>query len=143
MTAEPLSREETIVRGVFSRRHFAATTRRVKPNVFLEGAHQRRLSVDRADEATEEELVRLGEDRAKKRSRTFHGWARLSVAAAEDSGPGVEVWASPMSDNPYHADIVLPDNALSLRKHLANRLARTSQYYERPDTAGRRQGGLA
>ena len=132
MTNDRVGPTETIARGVFSRRQFADTIGRVKPNAFLEAPHVQRLSVDRTDEAPEEELVRLAEKRAAERSKTFYGWAKLSVADAEKSGRGVEVRASPKTGNRYHADIVLPSTERTFQKHVANRLARTSRWFRRP-----------
>ena len=119
---------ETILRGVFSKNHFASTKGRVKYNAFLERKGVRFLSVDRADNAQRDELARLGQQRATERSRTFYGWGKLSVADAESADVGVVVRASPKADNPHHADIVLPRAAGRSRQQVAVRLARTSKW---------------
>lgn len=41
-----------------------------------------------------------------KRPRTFYGWSVVSQAVATDNGRQVN--PTPSTDNPYHADIILP-----------------------------------
>lgn len=135
MAGSRVDPDETVARGVFSRRAVTAAGT-VKTNVFLGPLGSQSLSVDRVDFAPEGELVRLGDERARNRNRTFYGWANLLVRDAERGGEGVEVRATPQANNPYHADIVLPNSELQARTTLAVRFARVSRWRPRPNTAG-------
>ena len=133
-----LSAAEPIARGIFSRSHLTGKNphtgvRRVRPNAFLEGEGEQLISVDRTAGAPIEDLVRLGEERALRRRRTFYGWGKLLVSEAEGSGRGVKVRESRKLDNPYHADIVLPENTEpATQKHVARRLARKARWCRKP-----------
>jgi hypothetical protein len=65
------------------------------------------LSVDRLGHASDEAMTAIGDRIAAGREgkRTFYGWAVLSVDSAERMGRTVR--ATPLDDNPYHADIDL------------------------------------
>ena len=84
-----------------------------KFHVFLEVKGKRTLSVDRLDIGPLEYLVLNGEKVAANRKRpdgsqrVFWGWAVITAENASTNGR--EVVASPQKDNPYHADIILPD----------------------------------
>ena len=67
------------------------------------------------------------------REVTFYGWAAI---AAKDAGSnGRRVVATPQPDNPYHADIILPNSIAEDRdeqfRH-AQELADKSCWRERP-----------
>ena len=65
--------------------------------------------------------------------RTFYGWGELLVSDAESSGEGVKVKESRKPNNPYHADIVLPENTEpATQKHVARRLARKARWHRKP-----------
>lgn len=75
----------------------------------------------------------IAETRAADRGKDFHGWAVITVENAATSGRRVE--ATPQLDNPYHADIILPDAVIEDReeqKRHAQELADASIWRERP-----------
>ena len=119
----------------YARRHS-----RSQINAFLEKEGQRAISVDRLDVAPSESvLVANGEKVAAARTRpdgsrrTFYGWAAVKAEKAREKGRGVI--SSPQPDNPYHADIVLPDTAVKDReeqKSHAQELTDKSVWRERP-----------
>ncbi len=65
---------------------------------------------------------------------TFYGWAVITTEYAENNGR--QVVYTPLPDNPYHTDIILPDSAAENRdeqiRH-AQELADASLWRERPD----------
>ena len=74
----------------------------------------------------------LAESVAAARGASFYGWAVVTADAA--SADGRQVLATPLSNNPYHADIVLPElaahNLRTQREH-AQKLADASRWRER------------
>ena len=108
--------DEALGRCVFSSREARRGRRRgkVRFNVFLERPGIQDLSVDRLDRASVEEATGLGERAATRRQQTFYGWGVVSAERAVDNGRSVA--ATPRPDNPFHADIVLPDRAVSKRE---------------------------
>lgn len=131
-----LDLDETLARGVFSSSGFSSSTGRVRHGAFLETGAV--LSVDRSTHAPIENLVLLGERRAGRRSksegtsRKFYGWAKLEVHEAMKENR--QVMASPEPDNPYHADIILPDEAPQQRRTQAVDLARRARWRSKPST---------
>ena len=127
--------EEELGRGVFSRRNAQRAERsRVPYNVFLEKVGQTDISVDRLSIAPEEEAVAIADNVGTARNRTFYGWA--VVTAEESVQNGREAIASPLDNNPYHADIRLPDLVAEDRekqKRQAQELADVSRWRERPN----------
>ncbi|MXW91263.1 MAG: hypothetical protein F4114_02830 [Rhodospirillaceae bacterium] len=124
---------ENLGRGVFSSRDRNRARRsRVSLNVFLEKEGEARLSVDRLDVAPPAEAIEIADRVATARNRTFYGWA--VVVSETAAANGRRVVASPQLDNPYHADIVLPDPAVEDReeqKRHAQELADSSIWRER------------
>ena len=133
-----ISPNETLGRGVFSSRYARrAKNGKVPRQAFLEGRGKVKLSVDRLDFAEPEAMATLGDEVAGGRSGghevTFYGWA---VIAAENAGSnGRRVVPSPLPDNPYHTDIILPNSTAEDRdeqiRH-AQELADASRWRERP-----------
>ena len=124
---------ECLGRGVFSSRDRNRARRsRVPLNVFLEREGEARLSVDRLDVAPAVEAIEIADRVATARNRTFYGWAVVLSETAAASGR--RAVASPQLDNPYHADIVLPDPAVEDReeqKRHAQELADGSAWRDR------------
>ena len=116
MTAEDdIAPEENLGRDVFSSGQARRADRgRVPIHVFLEREGEPELSVDRLDLASPGEAAEIADRVAAGRGKTFYGWA---VVDAETAGSNErQVTASPQLDNPYHADIVLPDPAVEDRE---------------------------
>ena len=100
------------------------------------------ISTDWTDFASQAVLVQLGEERAKKRGqgRKFHGWVRLSVAAARGNGHLIrtvyhrEVEATPNNlANPFHVDICLPNGVPGdVRTEHLHELVDASEWEARP-----------
>lgn len=128
--------QEELGRGVFSRRHAARARRsRIPLNVFLERPGQTDLSVDRLGFASAEQAAENGDRVAAARGSTFYGWA--VVTAENAGGNGRRVASSPLTDNPYHADISLPNLAAEDReeqKRHAQELADVSRWRARSDS---------
>ena len=87
---------------------------RVPFHLFLEKKGKTHLSVDRLDIAPQEEAVQIADRMAAARHRAFYGWA--VVVVEEASANGRQVIASPLHENPYHADIILPDAVIEDRE---------------------------
>ena len=87
---------------------------RVPHHVFLEREGITEISVDRLDPAPPAEAVASAARIANDRGATFYGWAVVVARNAGANGRHVRTSAKP--DNPYHADIVLPDLAAEDRE---------------------------
>lgn len=103
--------QEGLGRGVFSDRQAKRASRgRIALHVFREKRGEIRISVDRLDEMPSlEQAARIAAGIAAARNKSFYGWA--VVAAKTAASGGRKVTASPQPDNPFHADIILPDTA--------------------------------
>lgn len=130
-----IASDEELGRGVFSSKEVKRARRsRVSHNAFLEKVGQTDISVDRLSIAPEEEAVAIADNVGTARNRTFYGWA--VVTAEESRRNGREAIASPLNDNPYHADIRLPELTAEDReeqKRHAQELADVSRWRERPN----------
>ncbi len=102
-------------------------------DIFLEREDAASISVDRLDHAPIQELAEWSRERGRNRSppRRFYGWA---VLIAEDaSRSGRTVLATPMPENPCHADILLNvsgDERRRQQKQHANELAAHAKWVE-------------
>jgi len=97
-------------RGVFSSRHAKRAERsRVPLNVFLVEAGKTEISVDRLTFAGLERSTAIADKTAVARNAKFYGWAVVTAEQASDNGRYVIATPRPEHDNPYHADIVLPE----------------------------------
>ena len=131
----PVGRWEQLGRRVFSGKESRRAARAGVPaSVFAEPGS--RLSVDRVTRAPYlATLVANADTAASERgaTRQFYGWA---VASVEDViAIGCQVAESPLPDNPYHADIVLPDVAVEsadAQSQYAVALAGVSAWRPRP-----------
>ena len=126
--------DEELGRGVFSRSTAARARRRVPLNVFLERQGETNISVDRLSVAPPNKAVAIADNVATARSADFHGWAVLTADHAARNER--EVIATPLLDNPYHADISLPELTGEDReeqKRHAQELADVSGWRGRPD----------
>ena len=130
---------ERLGRSVFSNRVARKAQRgSMDRNIFLEAPERTSISVDRMDHAPIEVMACLSRTRAQSRrtqSRKveFQGWAILTVGNARLDGRAVE--ATPMPDNPFHADIFLnvaEEERRDSQKHHAQELAKHSRWLEAP-----------
>lgn len=114
----PVGSWEALGRRVFSRSEARRAARgRIQPKVFLERPGVRKLSVDRltrAEAAAElAEVVEDAKTAAANRQlppNIFCGWAVVNVEAVIRAS--CSVTDSPLPNNRYHANIVLPDSAM-------------------------------
>ena len=131
--------QEELARGVFSSRNAKRAKRsRVPAYVFLEKLGERKISVDRLSVAPLEDVVKISERVAAERGASFYGWAIVAAKRIRENRR--EVIATPLSDNPYHADILLPKSAVEDRENQqqhAQELADASRWKDRPNTPGR------
>ena len=132
---ESINAQESLGRSVFSSRHAKRARRTVAPPLhFLEKCRETDISVDRLDFASKEDMAEISEAVAAARDKNFYGWAVVATEIAEASGR--QVSATPQPDNPYHADIKLPDCVMEDReaqKQHAQALADASRWREKPD----------
>lgn len=131
--------EEELGRGIFSRKQAQRAQRtRVPLHVFLVQEGKTEISVDRLTFAVlDNKATVIADETAAARDATFYGWAVVTAEKAGDNGR--RVIASPLLEpnNPYHADIILPELAGEDReeqKRHAQELADASRWRERPDT---------
>ncbi|MDE0448077.1 MAG: hypothetical protein OXH96_15545 [Spirochaetaceae bacterium] len=91
------------------------------------------LSVDRLDLAPPHEAVTIAEQVGHGRGKPFFGWAVVETRLARTNGR--RVVSSPLpGENPYHADILLPDTAAEDReeqKQHAQELADAATWLDR------------
>ena len=135
ITQQDVASDEELGRSVSSSRNAARARRsRVPYREFLPPPGRNDISVDRLSVATPTESEEIADSRDKVRGRTFYGWAVVTAEAAGENGR--QVLASPIADvNPYHADIILPEdeaeNRNAQRRH-AQQLSDASRWRERP-----------
>lgn len=119
---DDLSPNELIGRGISSSKEARrARQNRISKSVFDPGEGKSDISVDRISAAPISEITKIAEKRDTDRSRTFYGWAAISVELA--SANKRRVVKSPIRNvNPYHADIKLPaaaaDDVYQRAQHL-------------------------
>ncbi len=129
---------EELGRGVFSSQQARLSRQHGVPaSVSRERDGHREISVDRLSLAPIDQAVKNGEAIARARgpNRTFYGWAVIPAVDVRNAGCDVE--AAPLADgaNPYHANIILPDAAVtdsSAQDQYAQRLAIKASWKERP-----------
>ena len=91
----------------------------------------RRLSVDRLSLMSDHEALAIATERGTSRGQNFYGWAVVSASDAESGGRVVE--ATPNDTNQFHADIVLPEQAIHDRGVAiwhAKQLAKTAKWLQ-------------
>lgn len=133
MTDDSVTPDERLGRGVFSGRQAQRAIRRIPFHVFLEREGSASISVDRLDAAPVNQSIAIANRVGALRGRPFYGWAVVRTHHAARSGR--QVVSSPLADNPYHADIVLPAKAVEDRdeqKRHAQELADAARWQARP-----------
>ena len=127
--------DEDLGRGVFSSGHAKRARRsRVPHHVFLEKEGEIKISVDRLSIAPSYTALALAENTAASRNASFCGWAAVVAHQAETNGRRLVSSPIPTHNNPYHADIILPDSAEEDReeqKRHAQELADYSRWIEK------------
>lgn len=127
--------EEELGRGVASSKGAARAKRsRVPFREFLPQSGETNISVDRLSVAPLNDALAIAEARDTARGRTFYGWVVVTAESAGENGR--QVVASPVYDNPYHADIVLPQSVAQDRdsqKRHAQELADSSRWRGIPE----------
>lgn len=105
---------DKVGRAICSRRDARAIkNNKCRPKIFDDQKSLYAISVDRFGFCSDKELTKIQEQRADRvaikyaRECSFYGWAQLKV---EDIQQVASVKASPVEENPYHADICLPTN---------------------------------
>ena len=133
----PLNDVELLGRVVSSRREAKNCRGDEVPASVFSYPDNFKISVDRVDRMTSSEAVRHGEHvcfSLRGANRLFCGWALLSRPDVLVAGCGCR--ASPMSDNFWHADILMPEDAAfdpGMHEDRASRLARRSYWRDRSD----------
>ena len=142
-TPLPLTDEETLARAITDGTE-AKYARRNKndPKAFpyilassFVDYGEKEISVDRYDRMCIEDAIKRGEQMAQWRgtNRQFHGWARLT--RADVTSVGLDAIDSPEGGHLWHADILLPDDAVTDKEahnHYAADLASVATWMEIP-----------
>ncbi len=107
----PIADTERLGRALTQRKHIAALTGTVRPAAFRPRKGTVDISAHRLTHVPSvQRKVELAEavarERREDREPKFYGWAELSVSAAREDGR--QVRATPLPENIYHADILLP-----------------------------------
>ena len=135
--SDKIGSKENLGRGVFSSKDGKRAARgKVPSNIFLEKKGETEISVDRLDYAPESVAVEIGDKVAELRNRSFYGWAVVSAEVAGSNGRKVLASPKPEYNNPYHADIIMPDSVTEdLEEQLqhAQELADNSVWRARPE----------
>lgn len=124
---------EDLGRGVFSGKKARRSRSSVPHTVFLERAGNPTISVDRLSVASLADAADHMRDVALAGAKSFYGWAVVTAGLAASSGRRVS--ATPQPDNPFHADIELPDPAQEEREEQirhARELADASRWKPAP-----------
>lgn len=138
----PVGEWEELGRRVFSKKiaRGAAANGRIRRSVFREQTGNRNLSVDRLTTAGSVGLAAVVEDAKQAAAsrqqppNTFCGWAVVTAEAVISAGCIAE--DSPLPNNRYHANIVLPDSAMEnedAQWEYATNLARGATWKPCPD----------
>ena len=99
---------------------------------FIPPKNSNGLSVNRMGVAPDAEMAEIEKKNAEANDRDFWGWYILSAQDIEDAGCHLK--ESPTSDNPYHADIVIPvpfdtENRHDKMEEYANALAKRAEFH--------------
>lgn len=128
---ENIKDEDFLGRAVFSSKQ--GTEKRIKPGAFMEKGPSNLLSIDRFGFCSQQKLTNIQDQNAKKRlpknKRSFYGWATLKAVDARKKERKVK--SSPVSGNPYHAEIILPIQTRDEKKAHALNLASLSSWCPR------------
>jgi len=124
--------QETLTRYVISKSHFRKDLQTVKPDAFIPHPYHE-LSVARLLELSEEEIWSLGKKVATARvpPKTLHGRGDIQTSAILEEG--LQVKATPLSDNPNHADITnWPMEDKPAQKLIAQEIAAAATFVPAP-----------
>ena len=125
---DDLTKDELLARSVFSTKHFKKSKSvgyadKVFPKAFEPpkdkdhaGQFLDEVSVDRCRYLQENRALQLGEQKAAERNLTFYGWAIIEKSTV--ARKGCDAIASPVNDNPAHANIKLPIDDITDQKDL-------------------------
>lgn len=132
-----LRNADALGRGVFSSNQARSAKKGImQHSIFFEHEDAQSLSVDRLNHAPDQVMAEIGDRIARSRgpNRSFYGWAEVALEDASKNGRTVA--ATPLPDNPYHADIYLNVPASSERRDdlidHANNLAAAAEWRKRP-----------
>ena len=119
MDPSRLMPDEELGRRISSTRIWKRVQRGVAPLALFQPrpVDNLKLSVDRVRESYLSDLTGIAVRDDQRRDRNFYGWATVTQDVASKSGRYIE--PSPKKDNPYHADIVLPDDSDQHKTELA------------------------
>ncbi|MBI1902177.1 MAG: hypothetical protein HYS13_13840 [Planctomycetia bacterium] len=121
--------EKLLARYVLQRSHIRRSNQTVKPDAFMPHPHTD-MSVTRHWSATEAELWSVGEAVADASGKTLHG--RGDIRAEICVGQALSVIADPTPDNPNHANVAGWPTDKPRQKAVAQEIAATAQYVDKP-----------
>ena len=113
----------------------AQRTGRVHASVFEPPKGRNDISVDRLGVDSDDEIGVVAKIADAEFNGKFYGWYMLTVRDVERAACSVRL--SPTASNPYHADILYPENeaveGIHRFRHLAQRLASTARFKPWPE----------
>jgi hypothetical protein len=125
----PVEPSELLARYVVYGSHIRRSDSTLKPDAFMPHPY-RELSVTRHVSATDEELWAVGERVAGASGKILHG--RGDVAAQICIDLKLAVKATPLADNPNHADVVDWPADKPAQKMIAQEIAAACRFVARP-----------
>ena len=132
--ALPLNAWETLARAVCGSDEARQSRKdNIPASVFMR-AGSPKLSTDRINQMTDDEVEEQGKYIAMTRgvNRTFYGWAEISVPNVQNAN--LTAMESPLPSHKWHADILFPEEDVedpTEHTQLAGALARRAEWKER------------
>ena len=101
---ESIKDNDLLGRAIFQSKYAKS---KIHPRVFIEKRNCS-ISMDRFGFCSDKDLINIQDKNAQSRGsqRSFYGWAKLKAIDARKENR--EVKSTPIKENPYHADIILP-----------------------------------
>jgi hypothetical protein len=125
----PVEPNELLARYVVYSSHIRRSNSTLKPDAFMPHPH-RELSVTRHVAATVEELWSIGERVAAASGKALHGRGDVGAKVCIDQNLAVK--ATPLADNPNHADVVGWPADKPAQKMIAQEIAAACRFVARP-----------
>jgi hypothetical protein len=97
-----VSDDEVLARYAMQSSHFRSSDQTAKPEMFMPHPYQE-LSLTRYFDATIEEVLALGVQKAKELSKTFYG--RADIQSIKCKVSSLQVVKDPTPENPNHVNI--------------------------------------
>lgn len=124
--------QESLTRYILSRRHFRRESQTVKPDAFVPPSDGK-MSMTRLLDVTDDEIWAVGREVAIARDPPKNLYGRSDVLTSTFLGQELRVIASPLPENPNHADVTdWPMNDKPAQKLIAQEIARVASFVPSP-----------